>query len=93
VGVATVRVDDELAWWVARTYPGVESAPSDTTGFDGAPVPDDALSSTVFTTPYADPDALVTWVLSLGRRAEILGPPVLRDHVRARLDLLETVHA
>lgn len=91
IGIATVRVDDELAWWVARTYPGVESAPADNTGFDEAA--DDTPSSTVFTTPYADQDALVTWVLGLGRRAEILAPTLLREHMRVRLGLLEAAHA
>lgn len=95
VGLATVRVDDELAWWVARTYPGVRSA-SPGSGHEsahGAPTDEDSPSSTVFTTPYADGEALVTWVLSLGRRAEILGPPELREHIRARLAQLETAHA
>lgn len=95
VGVATVRVDDDVAWWVARTYPGVHGEPShhDAGDPNGPASPEDSPASTVFTTPYADRDALVTWVLSLGRRAEILGPPELREHMRARLARLEAAHA
>ncbi len=93
-GVATVRVDDEVAWWVARTYPGVENAPSepDAAGGDGRPIAPEVPSSTIFTTPYADREALVSWVLSLGRRAELLAPPDLRAYVRSRLDVVEAAH-
>lgn len=94
-GSATVRVDDELAWWVARTYPGVQSAPSEPSAADRehAAAAPDTPSSTVFTTLYADREALVSWVLSLGRRAEVLGPPDLRAHVRDRLEIVERAHA
>ncbi|MHB1345837.1 MAG: WCX domain-containing protein [Thermoleophilia bacterium] len=46
----------------------------------------------MFTTPYADREALVSWVLSLGRRAELLAPPDLRAYVRSRLDVVEAAH-
>lgn len=94
VGTATVRVDDDLAWWVSRTYPGIQTDrdagdPDGVVGRSGA----DAPASTVFTTPYADADALITWVLSLGRRAELLGPHDVRARVRDKLMALEAAHA
>ena len=104
MGKATIRVDDELAWWVARTYPTVEAAPpvsppaskdpdhaSDATS--AGPIDETEMGSTVFTTPYGDADALVTWVLTLGRKAELLDPPELRERVRERLAALEAAHA
>ena len=87
VGTATVRVEDDLAWRVARAYPGVAA--------ESWPGPLDLTDSpaTLFTTPYADADALITWVLSLGRKAELLGPPELRSLVREKLLALERAHA
>ena len=93
VGKATVRVDDELAWWVARAYPDVKAEPYPAPkGRTGAPDDSDP-PSTLFTTPYADAGALITWVLSLGRKAELLGPPELRRLVRSKLKALEEAHA
>jgi proteasome accessory factor C len=46
----------------------------------------------VFETEYADPRALVAWVLELGDRARILGPPELTDLVAERLELVVERH-
>ncbi len=92
VGKATVRVDDDLAWWVARAYPDVETEPCPAPpGYTGAHDP--APPCTLFTTSYADADALITWVLSLGRKAELLSPPELRRLIRRKLEALEEAHA
>ena len=94
VGTATVKVEDELAWWVSRTYPSVEVA----AGVDAPDAPDGGAEagrpgSTVFTTAYADADELIAWVLSLGRRAVLIDPPEVRDLLRRRLTALEAAHA
>jgi predicted DNA-binding transcriptional regulator YafY len=94
VGAATVRVEDELAWWVSRTYPGVTVAAET----DRSAAPDRGADagrpgSTVFTTPYADVDELIAWVLSLGRRAVLIDPPEVRERLRLRLTTIEAAHA
>lgn len=86
-GEATIRVDDELAWWVTRTYPDVETLPEVDAEKDA-----DHVASTVFRTTYADADALITWVLGMGRRAELLEPTHLREAVVHKLQRVREAH-
>lgn len=79
-GVARVWVDEQLAWWVARSYPSVESEQVGASG------------GVVFSTRYADADALVSWALRLGARVEILSPDELRDALVAALRTLRDGH-
>jgi predicted DNA-binding transcriptional regulator YafY len=46
----------------------------------------------IFLTPYAAPRMLVSWVLSLGEHARLLGPPELAEELARRLELLEQRH-
>lgn len=80
-GIAHVRVDEELAWWVTRSYPSVEVEQGDPSG------------SAVFRTPYADGDALVSWAIGLGGRVEIMTPDELRAALVAALRTLRDTHA
>ena len=82
VGTARVRLGAGLGWWVERTYPGT------TTPIDEGCEDDDVVLSL----PYADPHALVSWVLNLGDRAELLAPEALRAELRERLALIAAAH-
>ena len=81
-GVARVAIDEDLCWWVERTFP--QLALED---------PGDATESVrVLVTDYADETALIGWVISLGRRAELLGPPELRRTLLHRLEKVRDAH-
>ncbi|MCZ7661638.1 MAG: WYL domain-containing protein [Thermoleophilia bacterium] len=80
LGVARVRVDEDLAWWVERSFPRVTVEPAD------APGP------RVFLTEYSDEQALLSWIISLGRRAELLEPPELREQLRRGMSLVIARH-
>jgi predicted DNA-binding transcriptional regulator YafY len=90
---AKVRVEFELAWWVARAYPDVKTEPCPGPAGTAGDRDDAGHPATLFTTPYADADALITWVLSLGRKAELVSPPELRRLVCEKLRVLERAHA
>jgi predicted DNA-binding transcriptional regulator YafY len=79
-GIARLRVADDLAWWVTRSYPcvGVEHV--------------DASGHAVLRTPYADGSALVAWVIGLGGRAEIVAPDDLRVAALAALKAVRDAH-
>jgi predicted DNA-binding transcriptional regulator YafY len=47
----------------------------------------------VFETEYADSRAVISWVLGLGPRARVLGPPELVAETRERLELVIERHA
>lgn len=80
-GVARLRVADDLAWWVTRSYPcvGVEHV--------------DASGRALLQTPYADGSALIAWVIGLGGRAEIVAPDDLRAATLTALNAVRNVHA
>ena len=46
----------------------------------------------MFETEYADPRAIVAWVLELGDRARLLGPPELVELAAERLELIVERH-
>lgn len=75
-GTATVRVTDDLAWWVKHLEPHVTWQ-------------EDADGCAIFLVPYADELLLLSWVAGSGGCSEILDPPQLRG--RARELLLEVV--
>lgn len=66
---ATVRFDESVAWWAARSL-GVA------VGGDG---------TVEVTVPVANRDAFVGWVLSFGDAAEVLAPPDLRAELVGRI--------
>ncbi len=80
-GVARMRVADDLAWWVTRSYPCVGVERIDPSGY------------ALLHTPYADGSALVAWVIGLGGRAEIVAPDELRAAALAALRAVRDVHA
>jgi proteasome accessory factor BC len=77
---ATVALSPIVAWWVEQmfgTYGVCELRP------DG---------SGLFSTEYTSPSALLTWVLSLGAHAEILGPEDLRGAAHEALVTVAARH-
>ena len=76
-----MRVADDLAWWVTRSYPCVSVEHVDASGY------------ALLQTPYADGSALVAWVIGLGGRAEIVAPDDLRAAALAALRAVRDAHA
>jgi len=78
-GAATVRVGEDLAWWVRRLVPHVELLAEE----------DDGCA--LFSMPYADESVLLSWIAGSGGCTELLEPARLR--ARLRDALLETGRA
>jgi proteasome accessory factor BC len=78
-GEALAEVREDLAWWVERTYPQLVSRP----GPEGW---------RRFSTPYADPNALLAWVFGLGRQARLVEPDALVREATIRLDRIAHLH-
>jgi proteasome accessory factor BC len=82
IGTARIWAGPQIDWLVERHY-----------GHAGNVIPaaevDDAPSDgTVFETEYGDERQIVSWVLGLGERARILGPPELNERAA---DALRTI--
>ncbi len=71
--VAEVLFDADLAWWAQRQLTGRVEAKSDADGILRASI------------PVANVEAFLAWMLSFDDRAEILGPPHLRQALLARV--------
>lgn len=71
-GTATVRVAEDLAWWVRRLEPHVHWL-------------GDAEGCATFSVPFADDFLLLSWLASLGGCSEVLEPPALREKARQLL--------
>lgn len=80
VGWATFRICEDLAWWVQRSYPQVET------------IAEAGVSGRLFRTPYSDPEPLLAWILACGHQAELLEPLELRDLLAARLQAIQRAH-
>lgn len=66
---ATVRFDESVGWWAARSL-GVESSPTGELTVD---------------VPVSNRDAFVGWILSFGDAAEVLSPADLRSEIVSRV--------
>src|SRR5579871_914449 len=82
VGTAEVWVGRRIAWQIERHF-----------GRYGEVRPAGEEGDRIFETPYANARQLIAWVLGLGEHARILGPPVLADELRDRLELLIERHS
>jgi proteasome accessory factor BC len=80
IGTAEVWVDERVAWHVERNFGEYGELRED---------PDGGL---IYTTEYGSPRLLISWVLGLGERARLLGPPELVDELRDRVALLVERH-
>ena len=85
-GKARIWLSSRVDWLIERHY-GHAGAIEPAADADDAPG-----DGSVFETEYADPRAIVAWVLELGDRARLLGPPELVDLAAERLELIVERH-
>jgi proteasome accessory factor C len=81
VGTAEVWIGHRIAWQIERHF-----------GRYGEVRPGEEDGDLIFATPYANARQLIAWVLGLGEHARIIGPPVLADELRERIELLVERH-
>lgn len=84
--VARIWISDRVDWLVKRHFGNAGTVS------DSSQHPDTPEHGTVFDTPYADARSIISWVLALGERAEICGPPALREEALERIQLLADRH-
>jgi len=80
LGTATIRVGDDLAWWVKRLEPHVKWLANDDEG------------CARFAFPYADEQVLLSWVVGLAGCGELLQPDNLRERLRESLATVYQAH-
>jgi proteasome accessory factor BC len=85
-GTARIWLSSRVDWLIERHY-GHAGTLQPAAEADDAPG-----EGSVFETEYADPRAIVAWVLELGDRARLLGPPELVDLGAERLELIVERH-
>lgn len=80
-GNATVRVGEDLSWWVKRLEPHVRLLAEEEDG------------CALFSLPYADDSVLLAWVAGSGGCTELLEPAALRRRLRDALAEVSRAHA
>jgi proteasome accessory factor BC len=107
-GVAEILLGERIAWQIERHFGrygeirvraegegASDGGAGDEEGTGGERARDGAGADEgdrVLLTPYAAPRMIVSWVLSLGEHARLLGPPELTEEFARRLELLERRH-
>jgi predicted DNA-binding transcriptional regulator YafY len=86
-GTARIWLSSRVDWLIERHY-GHAGTLQPAAEADDAPG-----DGSVFETEYADPRAIAAWVLELGDRARLLGPPGLVDLAAERLGLIVERHS
>jgi proteasome accessory factor BC len=86
-GTARIWLSGRVDWLIERHY-GHAGTLQPAAEVDDAPG-----DGSVFETEYADPRAIVAWVLELGDRARLLGPPELVDLAAERIELIVERHS
>jgi len=86
-GTARIWLSGRVDWLIERHY-GHAGTIQPASDADDAPA-----EGSVFETEYADPRAIVHWVLELGDRARLLGPPELVDLAAERIELIVERHS
>src|SRR5215212_9061324 len=86
-GTARIWLSGRVDWLIERHY-GHAGRIQPASEADDAPG-----EGSVFETEYADPRAIVHWVLELGDRARLLGPPELVDLAAERIELIVERHS
>jgi proteasome accessory factor C len=81
-GTAQIWLSDRIDWLVTRHF-----------GHAGTTRPAEDGDGVIFETEYADARQMVAWVLGLGERARILGPPELAEEAERRLRLVVERHS
>ena len=85
-GTARIWLSPRVDWLIERHY-GHAGTLQPAAEADDAPG-----EGSVFETEYADPREIVAWVLELGDRARLLGPPALLKLAAKRLELVVERH-
>src|SRR5688500_7360054 len=85
-GTARLWLSSRVDWLIERHY-GHAGSLTPAATHDDAPA-----DGSVFETEYADPRAIVAWMLELGDRARLLGPPELVSLAAERLELIVERH-
>src|SRR3954451_15931183 len=86
VGRARIWLSDRIDWLVLRHF---GHAGTVTQASEADDAPDDGV---VFETDYANSRQVVSWVLGLGERARVLGPPELVDETNERVRKVVDCH-
>src|SRR3954470_21052456 len=86
VGRARIWLSDRIDWLVLRHF---GHAGTVTQASEADDAPDDGV---VFETDYANSRQVVSWVLGLGERARVLGPPELVDETSERVRKVVDCH-
>ena len=81
VSTVTVRVSEDLSWWVRRLEPHVKWLAEDEDG------------CATFAVPFSDESVLLSWVVGLGGCAELVDPPEVRAKVARLLAEVTRAHA
>src|SRR5438067_2029359 len=87
IGTARVWLSPNVDWLVLRHF-GHAGTVSEAADADDAPE-----DGKVFETEYGDPRQFVSWVLGLGERARVLGPPELVEETAERIRAIVDAHA
>ena len=87
-GTARIWISDRIDWLVERHF-GHAGTTAPAADADDAPYDD----GVVFETEYGESRQVVSWVLGLGERARILGPPELVEEASERVRLIVERHA
>ena len=87
-GIAEIVLSERVAWQIERHFGryGEVLAPDGTDEEEGD-------GERLFRTSYANPRAMLSWVLGMGGHARLLGPPELVEELDRRLATLEERHA
>ncbi len=96
-GRARILVSERIAWQIERhfgRYGEIAPLAEALADADGElqEVPGAQEGDVVFTTGYASPRGLVSWVLGLGVNARLLGPEELISEHERRIELLDERH-
>ena len=87
IGTARIWIAPQIDWLVERHY-GHAGTITPAAEVDDAPE-----DGKVFETEYGDERQIVSWILGLGERARILGPPELGERAAASVNTIIERHA
>jgi proteasome accessory factor BC len=86
IGTARIWISDRIDWLVRRHYGHAGEV------LDASEVDDTPGDGVVLETPYAESRQIISWVLGLGERARVLGPPELANEAAERAALVVERH-
>jgi proteasome accessory factor C len=87
-GVAEIALSERIAWQVERQFGRYGEIVHDENAEE-----EEGTGERIFRTSYSNPRAMLSWILSMGGHARLLGPPELVAELDRRLVALEKRHA